>query len=140
MTKVFSEPYATVTYDINKRQLLLIWDGNPRVDEYRKPFMSMIEFGRKNPVDSIFSDTSKQGIINPENRKWFEKELMPQAADSDLKRAAIVTSGNTFKLYYINIILAAVNKFPITTRLFNKRQDAFTWLDPFEVSKHTVIV
>jgi hypothetical protein len=138
MNKVLSEPYATVTYDREKRQLLLIWDGNPTGDQYKKPFMTMIEFGKRNPVDSMISDISKQGIISPENRKWFEKEMMPQAVAAGLKRAAIVTSGNAFKLYYINIILAAVNKFPLTTRLFNKREDAFKWLDTFPVSSHTI--
>jgi hypothetical protein len=86
----------------------------------------------------MLSDISKQGIINPENRKWFEKEMMPQAVSAGLKRAAIVTSGNAFKLYYINLILSAVNKFPITTKLFNKRDEAIAWLDTFAVSTHTL--
>jgi hypothetical protein len=130
-TTVFSEPYATVTFIPEKRQLVLVWDGNPGAEEYRKPFMSMIEFGKKTPVDSMISDISKQGVISPDNRKWFEKEMMPQAVAAGLKRAAIVTSGNVFKLYYINIILSAVNKFPMTVRLFNKREEAVTWLDTF---------
>jgi hypothetical protein len=135
---IFSEPYANVTFLPEKRQLILVWDGNPSSEEYRRPFMTMIEFGRKNPVDSMISDISKQGIISPENRKWFEKEMMPQAVGAGLKRAAIVTSGNVFKLYYINIILAAVNKFPMTVKLFNKREEAIAWLDTFTVSTHTV--
>jgi hypothetical protein len=138
ITQVFSEPYAKVTYDSQKRQLLLIWDGNPTSDQYRKPFMAMIEFGKKYPVDSMISDISKQGVISPDNRKWFEKDMMPQAVAAGLKRAAIVTSGNVFKLYYINIILAAVNKFPMVTRLFNKREEASAWLDTFPVSTHSI--
>jgi hypothetical protein len=133
-TTVFSEPYAHVTYYPEQRRLILVWDGNPTTEQYKKPFMAMLEFGRKNPVDSMISDISNQGIINPENRKWFEKEMMPQAVAAGLKRAAIVTSGNAFKLYYINIILSAVNKFPMTTKLFNKREEAVAWLDTFPVS------
>ncbi len=98
----------------------------------------MIEFGKKNPVDGMLSDITKQGIINPENRKWFEKEMMPLAVATGLKQAAIVTNGNAFKMYYINIILSAVNKFPIVTKLFNKRDDAVAWLHSFPVSTHTI--
>ena len=136
--EVFKAPYATVTYYPEKRSMVLVWDGSPDKEEYKQPFLAMISFGRKYPVDSMLSDISKQGIINPENRKWFEKEMMPKAVEAGLKRAAIVTSGNAFKLYYINLILSAVNKFPIVTKLFNKREEALTWIDSFPVSTHVL--
>jgi len=129
---VFKASYATVTYDPEKRCMFLIWDGSPTQEEYKNPFLAMIEYGGKFPVDGMLSDISKQGIINPDNRKWFEKEMMPRAVERGLKRAAIVTNGNAFKLYYINLILSAVNKFPITTKLFNNQSDAIAWLDSFQ--------
>jgi len=133
---VFQAACAMVTYDPEKRSMMLIWDGRPTFEEYKKPFLAMLEYGRIYPVDSMLSDISKQGIISPDNRKWFEKEMMPQAVSAGLKRAAIVTNGNAFKLYYINLILSAVNKFPIETKLFNNRQTALDWLDTFLVRKH----
>jgi hypothetical protein len=132
-TIVFDAPYATVTYFPEKRSMILIWNGSPNTEEYKKPFLTMIEFGRKFPVDGMLSDISNQGVINPDNRKWFEKEMMPLAVAAGLKRGAIVTNGNAFKLYYINLILSTVNKFPIQTKLFNKRQEAIAWLDSFLV-------
>lgn len=135
---VFVAPYAHATYYREKRLIVLIWDGNPNVEEYKKPFTAMIDFGKNHPVDSMLSDISNQGIINPENRKWFEKEMMPQAVSAGLKQAAIVTNGNAFKMYYINIILSAVKKFPITTKLFNKRDDALAWLATFPLSIHSM--
>jgi hypothetical protein len=137
-TEVFKAPYATVTYHPDKRSMILVWDGSPSKEEYKQPFLAMIAFGRKYPVDGMLSDISRQGIISPDNRKWFEKEMMPQAVDAGLKRAAIVTSGNAFKLYYINLILSAVNKFPITTKLFNKQNEALEWLYSFPVSTHSL--
>lgn len=134
--KIFEASYAEVTYYPENRLLVLVWSGSPSKEEYKLPFLAMIEFGRKTPVDGMLSDISNQGIISPDNRKWFEKEMMPQAVAAGLKRAAIVTNGNAFKLYYINLILGAVNKFPITTKLFNKRQEAIDWLKGFPVSTH----
>jgi hypothetical protein len=131
---IFQTPYATVTHDEKRRFLLLVWHGNPTRDEYRKPFQAMLEFGKRNNVQSMLSDISQQGVISPENRKWFEKEMMPDAVKAGLKRAAIVTNGNAFKLYYINLILSAVNKFPITTKLFNNQEDALKWIDSFALA------
>jgi hypothetical protein len=137
-TNVFEASYAKVTYDVQKRLLILIWNGNPMKDEYKKPFLAMQDFGRKYPVDSMLTDITKQGVVSPENRKWFENEMVPKAVEAGLKQAAIVTDGNAFKLYYLNIILSAVGKFPMTTKLFNDRQEAFTWLDSFPVSTYTI--
>ena len=134
---VFEAPYATVTYDSEKLNMVLVWDGSPSTDEYKLPFLAMIEYGKKFRVDGMLSDISKQGIINPENRKWFEKEMMPKAVEAGLKHAAIVTNGNAFKMYYINLILSAVNKFPIVTKLFKNQAEALNWLDGF-VSKNAV--
>jgi hypothetical protein len=126
--KIFETAYAEVTHYPENKLLVLIWNGSPTKEEYKLPFLAMIDFGKKTPVDSMLSDISNQGVVSPESRKWFEKEMMPQAVAAGLKRAAIVTNGNAFKMYYINIILSAVNKFPITTKLFNKRTEALEWL------------
>ena len=134
ITEVFRAPYATAAYDSETLCITLIWNGSPTKEEYKQPFIAMIAFGRKHRVDSMLSDISLQGVISPDNRKWFEKEMMPQAVDAGLKRAAIVTNGNAFKLYYINLILSAVNKFPIVTKLFNKRSEAYEWLNSFETA------
>jgi hypothetical protein len=126
--KIFEASYAEVTYYPEHRLLVLVWTGSPSREEYKLPFLKMIDFGRKNPVDTMLSDISNQGVVSPDSRKWFEKEMMPQAVEAGLQRAAIVTNGNAFKLYYINLILGAVHKFPITTKLFNKRHEALAWL------------
>ena len=135
-TIVFTESYAEVTYLPAKRRLILIWNGNPIGDEYKKPFLAMLEFGKEFPVDSMVSDISNQGNISPENRKWFEKELMPRGAEAGLKRAAIITNGSALKLYYANILLIALKGFPLVTRIFNSKNEAINWLDSFPVSRH----
>jgi hypothetical protein len=135
--QIFQTNYATVTFHPEKRMLVLIWTGNPNKEEYKQPFLAMIEFGGRTVVDSMLSDITNQGVVSPESRKWFEVDMMPKAAAAGLKRGAIVTSGNAFKLYYINLILSAVNKFPITTKLFNNQKEALEWLDSFPVSTHT---
>jgi hypothetical protein len=135
MSKViFDAPYARVTFIPEKRLLVLIWLGTPIKDEYKKPFQAMLDFGWKNPVDSMLSDITKQGVVSPDNRKWFEHEMMPKAVQAGLKRAALVTDGNAFKMYYLNIILSAVKKFPMVTKLFNNQAAAYAWLDSFPVS------
>lgn len=133
--KIFEAPYATVTHYPDQKLLVLVWKGSPTKEEYQRPFLKMIDYGKQHGVDSMLSDISLQGIISPDSRKWFEKEMMPLAVEAGLKQAAIVTNGNAFKLYYINIILSAVNKFPIATKLFNNQKDALHWLEQVRVKE-----
>lgn len=132
---VFEANYAKATYEPDKKRILLVWDGSPTEEEYKAPFNAMLKFAKIHPVDNMVSDISKQGVINPNNRKWFENEMMPQAIDTGMKRAAIVTSGNVFKLYYVNLILSSVNKFGLPVKLFKNQQEAGQWLDGFMVDK-----
>jgi hypothetical protein len=132
--QVFQAPYATVTYIPEKRLLVLVWQGTPIKEEYKKPFQAMLDFGWKNPVDKMLTDITRQGVVSPDNRKWFETDMMPKAVQAGLKHAAIVTDGNAFKMYYLNIILSAVKKFPMNTKLFNNQADALAWLDTFPLS------
>jgi hypothetical protein len=78
-TEVFKAPYAYVTYNPEKRLMVLIWNGSPTKEEYQKPFLAMLDYGLKFPVGGMLSDITNQGIISPDNRKWFEKEMMPRA-------------------------------------------------------------
>ncbi len=52
---VFQAAYAMVTYDPEKRSMMLIWDGRPTFEEYKKPFEAMLEYGRIYSVDSMLS-------------------------------------------------------------------------------------
>lgn len=72
----------------------------------------------------FLSDTRDQGIVNPENRKWFEKEMVPTAIKAGLKRVAVITNGNAFKRYYLIMILSAVNKLNVPFRIFSEEQEA----------------
>jgi len=42
------------------------------------------------------SDIREQSAVSPENRKWFEEEMIPKAISKGLKRAAVVFYSNVF--------------------------------------------
>lgn len=122
-------PYVTVTYVADKSLGKITWHGTPKGDEYQKPFLVLIDWAKKgNSVTRFLSDIRKQGIVAPENRKWFEKEMIPAALANGLKRAVVLTYGNAFKTYYINLILSAVNKFDMPFKIYNDELKAMEFL------------
>jgi len=128
-TVLFDEGYVRVIYDDEMKLGKVVWSGNPDNEQYKKPFLALLEHAKNGyPVLRFLSDTRGQGIVNPENRKWFEKEMVPAALDKGLKRAAVISGGNAFKLYYLNMILSAVNKFDMPFKIFKDEEKAIDFL------------
>jgi len=127
--KIFESSAAVVYYISEKSLAKIIWKGNITPEEYKKPFLAIIDLSKKGTLVTRFmSDIRNQGIVSPESRKWFEKEMVPAAVEGGLKRAAVISGGNAFKTYYINLILGAVNKFNLPFKIFNDEEKAIEFL------------
>ena len=87
-----------------------------------------LDYAQKYRVRRFLSDTRKQGVVSPDNRKWFEKDMFPAAVKAGLERAAAITDGNAFKRYYINMIISSINKFGIPLKIFGDEQSAIEFL------------
>lgn len=111
----------------------MIWNGTFTNEEYQKAFTMALDFQTLSgvPVYNFLSDIRTQGIVNPENRKWFESHGVPRAAKQGLRRGAVVFDGNIFKKYYINLILQATNKFHLPFKFFTTPEEAILWFDSF---------
>ncbi len=127
--KVFAASFATVLYDADKSLGKIIWHGTPTREEYKQPFTILIEMAKNGKrITRFLSDIREQGVVSPESRKWFEHEMVPAAVANGLKRAAVVSAANAFKMYYINLILSAVNKFNLPFKIFNSEEKALEFL------------
>ncbi|UII31683.1 STAS/SEC14 domain-containing protein [Fulvivirga ulvae] len=126
--ELMNEPYVRVVYDPKRFIGKIIWQGNPKPDEYKKPFLKLLEWVKDNKTTRFLSDTRDQGVVAPENRKWFEAEMVPAAIKAGCKRAAVITSGNVFKRYYLNMILSVVNKFDMPFKIVQDEESAIEFL------------
>ncbi len=127
--KIFESPSAVVYYVADKTMGKIVWRGTLTPEEYQKPFLALIDLAKKGTVVTRFmSDIRNQGVVSPESRKWFEKEMVPAAIANGLKRAAVISGSNAFKTYYINLILSSVNKFNLPFKIFNDEEKAIEFL------------
>ena len=127
--KVFESSCATMYYSQDKYLIKIVWHGAISTEEYKKPFFALWEHAKMGmKVTRYLSDIRDQGIVSPENRKWFEKEMIPLAISYGLKRAAAISGSNAFKTYYINLILSSVNRFDLPFKVFNNEEKAIEFL------------
>ena len=128
---IYDYDYAQISYDPSIKMGMVAWKHKPNNSEYQNAFEVLIEYSKKHPVENFLSDIRNQGIVSPENRKWFESVMIPKAIDHGLKRAAAVFDGNVFKKYYVNMIIQVINKYKIPLKVFTSEEEAIHWFQGF---------
>jgi hypothetical protein len=125
--EVLSTDYALVTYNTVLKIGKVEWKGKASSEEYQKAIISLIQHAEKYPVHYYLADISKQSVVSPEDRKWFENIMVPKAIGLGLKKAAVVFDGNVFKKYYVNMIIQVTGKLGLPLKMFNKEEEAVQW-------------
>lgn len=130
---ILDENYVIVTFHYAIKTIKVVWKGSFSMEQYQHAIETALDYQLKEKVivDNYLSNILKQGIVNPESRKWFEKVAMPRAVNQGLKRAAVVFDGNVFKKYYLNLILQASNTFKLPLKFFNSEEEAIKWFKTF---------
>ncbi|MEA3316997.1 MAG: hypothetical protein U9R54_03475 [Bacteroidota bacterium] len=128
MRKLISETdYADVLHDSSVKIGIIIWKRKTSLEEYKNAFIKLLSYAENHPADFFMSDITKQSVVSPEGRKWFETDMLPKAIKLGLKKAATITDGNVFKKYYVNMIIKSTNKFGLPLKLFGTEEEAINW-------------
>ena len=125
---ILDTDYAEISHYSDLKTGKIQWKRKTSMEEYQYAFITLLEYCKVHETDSFLSDIRNQSVVSPENRKWFETEMFPNAVKAGLKRAAVVFDGNVFKKYYINMIIQVSNKFGVPLKMFNTEDDAFNWI------------
>ena len=128
---IFENRVCKVYYNESLSLGKVVWNGGPTLEEYKEPFLSLIEYSKKRTIHNFISDIILQGTQSQKNRSWFEEVMMPMAIEHGLKRGAIVTNANPFKKFYINMLLRVSNKFGLPVQIFGDQKEAEAWIKNF---------
>ncbi len=131
------ESYVKVSHIPEYELIKAVWNGQINSEKYRGTYSRILDYQRDNklPITNYMVDMRNQGVVNPNDRKWFETVAMPTAIKQGLKHAAVVTDANVFKKYYLNLILKAMNKFGVPMKLFGTEEEAISWFESFKEQK-----
>lgn len=129
---ILETDYAEISHDPDLKLGKIVWKRKTSTEEYQYAFITLLDYSKKNTTDNFLSDIKNQSVVSPENRKWFESDMLPKAIENGLKRAAVVFDGNVFKKYYINMIIKVTNKFKMPLKMFSSEEEAINWFQSFE--------
>ncbi|NJN25147.1 MAG: hypothetical protein HC819_03780 [Cyclobacteriaceae bacterium] len=120
--------YAIISINQEKSIGIIKWMGKCTSEKYREAFLFLLDNQKIYGLKRFLSDVRDQGIISPDDRKWFENVALPKSIELGLKAAAVIFIGNVFKKYYLNVIIQATNKFNLPVKLFIDQESAEDWL------------
>ena len=134
ITVLQDNEFSKVYFDSELHAGIIDWkDQKLTSEEYRSAFEKILEYTKgKNIFINYLADTRVQSVVSPEDRKWFQENIIPEAIKHGLQRGAVVISGNAFKKYYMNMIIKGSKMFPIQIKMFDNVDKAKKWLKSFE--------
>ena len=125
---VLETSYALATYNPVLKVGKIEWKGKANSEEYRDTIITLIDYSKKgHPVHFYLTDITKQSVVSPEDRKWFEQVMIPKGIEMGLKKAAAIFDGNVFKKYYINMLIKVTGKFGLPLKMFSNEEEAIQW-------------
>ncbi|MCB2197416.1 MAG: STAS/SEC14 domain-containing protein [Bacteroidetes bacterium] len=124
---ILDTDYAEISHNPEFKLGKIVWKRKTSTEEYQYAFITLLEYAKTHQTDNFLSDIRNQSVVSPENRKWFEEEMLPKAIEAGLKRAGVVFDGNVFKKYYINMIIKVSNKFGLPLKMFSSEDEAKEW-------------
>ena len=131
---LLKESFVRITYHPDLKMVKVVWDGSFSMEQYQSALEFALDYQLKEevPIENYLSNILKQGIVNPNTRKWFEQVALPRATKQGLKRAAVVFDGNVFKKYYLNLILQTSRIYKLPLKFFNSEEEAINWFQSFK--------
>jgi len=130
MEVYFENEYVTVGYIKELNAVTQVWKEFKVIslENYQLAFMKSQELQKLKNAETFLPDTRKQGIINPEQRKWLLDKSLPIAVEIGMKRIVVLADMNVFKRYYLNTVMSTINKFKIPFKIFSDEEKAIQWI------------
>jgi len=132
-TTILDNQTVEVSFFIELGLALLVWKhSNISSAEYRNTYLELLKYSDEVKGTLFLVDSRLQGVITPQDRKWFMDYVIEKAIKNGLKRAAVIMKKNPFKKYYINSIMKFVlRKTNLELKVFFDYDEGLAWLKSY---------
>lgn len=127
----FENESAQLYYDAHINNTAIIWKRSVTSEEYHKVFEVMLQTIRTYNTPGWIADLRDQGVISPEDQKWFIANVLKSAAENGLKRIGTVGFTDPVRADYYKRMIAVTGDFGIELKVFNSIEAAVAWMKGF---------
>ena len=121
-------PYLYIAWDGEHNCIYLEFKGFATSAEFRSGTLMVIDAIRERNAASLISDNRRLEVVSNEDQLWLRDTLVPQAAASGMKRAALVVAHKGLGKYASQEIVNRLPQGLFVTRTFDSLDDAKEWV------------
>ena len=137
--KLIEEPYAVVEVKQGLKTLEVTWDGHPKSEHYRDVLLRGIAFIKAYELTHWLTDMTHSQPVGVTDRKWTEDEVVPNAFEAGIRKAAFVLPRNAFVKYYSDKLKEKFEALDVPVKYFGSKAEAAYWMNQDYGKAATVI-
>ena len=126
--KIYESDIVSWSFFKEDRLAYITWKNSADSAEYRNIFNSIIEFSNKNQVNYVLSDMRKEGLVQTEDLKWLESEILNKADEHGVLKIALISEDTIFSNIYAETIKRKLRESPIEVGIYQDVASARAWL------------
>ena len=126
--KIYESDIVSWSYFKGEYLAYITWKKNSDSAEYHNIFNSILEFSNRNQVKYVLSDMRKEGLVQTEDLKWLETEILNKADEHGVIKIALVSEDTIFSNVYAETIKRKLRESPIEVSIFQDVDSARAWL------------
>ncbi len=126
--KIYESDIVSWSYLKEEHLAYITWKKDADSAEYRNIFNSILEFSNKNRVKYVLSDMRKEGLVQTEDLKWLEVEVLNKADKHGVLKIAMVSEDTIFSNIYAETIKRKLRQSSIQVDIFQDVTSAKAWL------------
>lgn len=136
----YEKPHLTICYDGGRNVGKSVWNGFVSGEAYRQSMMACVRLMTEQNVRYWIADDREMKAIRLKDQEWSNAVLMPQLANSSLKKMALVVSRDMFNQIAIDhIINQAGSTIGFEIRYFKDPKPAEAWLHEEMSQENTLL-
>jgi hypothetical protein len=118
----------SLNYYKTERMVELIWKKSPSSAEFREVYKSAVQFASNHKVALFLSDMRNEGLINMEDLKWLENEIIPSAFKIGVSKIALITEESFYSILYAETLKKKLENPAMQVKILSDPTEAKTWL------------
>lgn len=124
----FNKPYATISYDAILQSIKIEWKDYVNFEQYKEVLEEAFKTVEGRKCMRWISDMRKGQAVPKEAREWLQKEFIPRAAKTGVKKVAFLLEKNIFRKMYAESITTSIEFQGLIVQTFDNENLMNQWL------------
>ncbi|WP_128103493.1 hypothetical protein [Paenibacillus sp. DCT19] len=123
----YDSPQATVTWNEEKKVVVLQWKSFAKGEPYRTPLNKVLELAVQKRTNKALYDSRHLAVISPDDQEWVAKDWYPRSKEAGIKYSALLVPHKAIAKSSANRMLSGMD-ISNPSEEFNDIDEAFSWL------------